>query len=129
MLVGAYPFEDRKDPKNFRKTIHVSIVQNHKKKKSPIAYSLAIANWMDRCCDGDIDADTPQPPSRTTSKNMTGWWFRDESDDGNDRDYCAPSPCFDGADGDDDDGDYDYAPAASLEGDDDDTGYDYAPAA
>lgn len=33
-------------------------------------------------------------------------------------------------DGDDDDGDYDYAPAASEgDGDDDDRDYDYAPAA
>lgn len=32
--------------------------------------------------------------------------------------------------GDDDDGDYDYAPAAAMDGDDDDDGgYDYAPAA
>lgn len=25
MLVGAYPFEDPEEPKNFRKTIHVTI--------------------------------------------------------------------------------------------------------
>ncbi|PPD69746.1 hypothetical protein GOBAR_DD33373 [Gossypium barbadense] len=49
-------------------------------------------------------------------------------DDDNDFDY-APAACMEG-DGDDDDGDYDYAPAASLEGDDDDNGsYDFAPAA
>lgn len=28
MLVGAYPFEDPEDPRNFRKTIGVSYLQN-----------------------------------------------------------------------------------------------------
>ncbi|EEF33028.1 conserved hypothetical protein [Ricinus communis] len=53
----------------------------------------------------------------------------DDCDNG-DGCYFAPPPCIEG-DGDDDDGDYDYAPAASSEGDDDDDddGYDCAPAA
>ncbi|KAG5569775.1 hypothetical protein H5410_059541 [Solanum commersonii] len=49
-----------------------------------------------------------------------------DGDDDGDYDY-APAACLK-RDG-DDDGDYDYAPAASLEGDDDDQDYDYAPAA
>jgi len=44
-------------------------------------------------------------------------------------DYYAPAACLEG-DGDDEDRDYDYVPAASMEGDDDDDGgYDYVPAA
>lgn len=49
--------------------------------------------------------------------------------EGDDDDACTYIPYVQGG-GDDDDGDYDYAPAASHEGgDDDDGGYDYAPAA
>ncbi|MBA0690272.1 hypothetical protein Goari_007960 [Gossypium aridum] len=64
------------------------------------------------------------------SKVVASWCKKhvDGDDDDNDFDY-APAACMEG-DGDDDDGDYDYAPAASLEVDDDDNGsYDYAPAA
>ncbi|KAI3781875.1 hypothetical protein L2E82_11903 [Cichorium intybus] len=49
--------------------------------------------------------------------------------DSDHRDNSVQAPRLEG-DGDDNDGDFDYAPAASLEGDDDDDGgYDYAPAA
>ncbi|KAB2079701.1 hypothetical protein ES319_A05G021500v1 [Gossypium barbadense] len=64
------------------------------------------------------------------SKVFASWCKKhaDGDDDDNDFDY-APAACMEG-NGDDDDGDYDVAPAASLEGDDDDDGsYDYAPAA
>jgi len=29
MLVGAYPFEDPEDPRNFRKTLQVSLTNNN----------------------------------------------------------------------------------------------------
>ena len=35
MLVGAYPFEDQDDPKNFRKTITVRLSLSLSKKKKP----------------------------------------------------------------------------------------------
>ncbi|CAN4094332.1 unnamed protein product [Withania somnifera] len=54
-------------------------------------------------------------------KRMSCW----DGDDDGDYDF-APAACLEG---DNDDGDYDYAPAAFLEGDDDDGDYDYAPAA
>ena len=53
----------------------------------------------------------------------------DSKDDGGDFYDYTPTTCFE-VDGDDDDGDYDYVPAASeADGDDDDGDYDYAPAA
>lgn len=48
-----------------------------------------------------------------------------DGDDDGDYDY-APAAFLEG---DDDDNDYDYAPPASSNGDDDDGDYDYAPAA
>ncbi|TQD90485.1 hypothetical protein C1H46_023923 [Malus baccata] len=53
----------------------------------------------------------------------------DDDDVGDDRYNYAPTTCMEGVDN-DDDLDYGYAPAESIEGDDDDDGsYDYAPAA
>ena len=61
--------------------------------------------------------------------NIASWSIRRHADGDDGFDYYAPAACLEG-DGDDEDRDYDYVPAASMEGDDDDDGgYDYVPAA
>ncbi|KVH93769.1 hypothetical protein Ccrd_004171 [Cynara cardunculus var. scolymus] len=67
------------------------------------------------------------------AKTIRGWSFKNHADgysNGNDG-YYNPASAKLQRDGDDDDADYDYAPAAISEanGDDDDADYDYAPAA
>ena len=46
MLVGAYPFEDPEDPRNFRKTIGVSVQKPNQTTLLVILYSFNVSRFL-----------------------------------------------------------------------------------